>query len=71
MKYPTFKEIDQADLNQLSIWRKVLHGPGYFALGMPGFSKILADEMACFIRINKRYKELWDALESTLIGGKV
>ena len=71
MKYPTLDEVNQADIKQLLRWKMILHGPGYFALGMPGFSKILADEMAVFIRINARYKELWEVLESTLIGGGV
>jgi len=57
-KYPTLKEIENADRIQICRWYRYLPSPGMAAVGKPDFIGICNREASLMDRINERFKEL-------------
>jgi len=60
MKYPTLKEVEQADHKQLAIWYRFLPSPGDVPVHHRNinYSDILKEQTSIMIRISDRFKEM-------------
>ena len=60
MKYPTLKEVENADIEQLCRWQRFLDSPGYSAVNEPDeeFQKVKNAENEIWLLIRERIKEL-------------